>query len=61
MVPPSCRMPETAVDGEGPGFVFHYAAPAFNEANELIVVVENAFAYCGADDRIKSGAVAAAG
>ena len=43
-----------------PGLVLHHAAPAFEEADELILIVENSFAYHGADHRIQSRAVTAA-
>ena len=59
MVPAQLQDAGYRVDGERHGFVFHHATPAFDKANELIVVVENAFAYSSADHRVQSGAVSA--
>src|SRR5581483_1597695 len=43
------------------GLVFHHPAPAFHEADELVAVVEDAFANDGSYDGVQPGAVAAAG
>src|SRR5262249_37739796 len=41
--------------------VFQHAAPAFEKADELVVVMKLSFAHDGAYDRVQSGAIPAAG
>ncbi len=46
---------------EGHGAVVEDAAPAFEEADELVTVVEDAFAHYGADDGVESRTISTTG
>ena len=61
----SCRRgagcPRVVVDVEVDRLVVEHARPAVAEADELVAVLVDALADDGADDRVESGAVSAAG
>ncbi len=54
-------MPFHRFQVERPRDVFQHAAPAFQKADELIVMMKNSLANNGADNRVQSRTIASAG
>ena len=59
--PASRQDPAHRIQIEWHAQVVDQTAPALHEAYKFVVVVKHAFAHHGADDRIQSRAIAAAG